>query len=362
MIRLRAVVGFCAILGMVSAAPIHAQSTTCIGDCGNAKVVTVGNVITCVNIDLGNTALSACNACSSNGMNVQISDLILAVNNVLLGCPGGPTPPPPPPTSTPTNTPMPTATSASVVRVFNIDPGLGQSSSATMSASGLFSTGLTGGNAADRISSGPLTLVMGAPDASGMAPLSLQDDVTISVDVTADKTCLCLKLLTDGQTGSISCNGGGSFDTKAERSASQPMTDISWVATGGLPSTNAPPGSATLLVKANFENVADMSGMMGFPCDHIDCANHTYTGQPDPLNTFAFTTTTATAIQDTSGAPIKLPDASVPSLNPANFMGQPFNCANFATPGSGGRLVAPAPASIVILTANNFRFAEKPPQ
>jgi hypothetical protein len=343
---------------------MHAQSLTCIGDCSGAKVVTVGNVITCVNIDLGYTPLAMCTACSTDGMKVQISDLILAVNNVLLGCPGGPTPPPPPPTNTPTNTPnapTPTATAASVVRVFNIDPGLGQASSPTMSASGLFSTGLSGANAADRISSGPMTLVMGAPDASGMAPLSLQEDTTISVDVTADKTCLCLKLLTDGQSGSISCNGGGSFDTQAERSASQPPADISWVATGGLPSTNAPPGSATLLVKANFENVPDTSGMMGFPCDHIDCATHTYTGQPNPLNTFAFTTTTATAIQDTTGKPIKLPDASVPALNPANYLGQPFDCAHFATPGSGGRFVAPAPASIVILTANNFRFAEKAP-
>ena len=272
------------------------------------------------------------------------------------------TPTMPGPTATPTATSAtatPAPTGAGLTRVFNIDPGLGQSSSPTQSASGLFSTGLTGANVADRISSGPLTLVMGAPDVSGIAPLSLQDDVTISVDVTADKTCLCLKLLAAGQTGSISCNGGGSLDTQAERSASQPSTDISWVATGGLPSTNAPPGSAILLVKANFENVADNSGMMGFPCDHIDCATHTYTGQPTPLNTFAFTTTTATAIQDTSGAPIKLPDPSVPAYNPANFMGQPFDCANFTTPGSGGRLVAPAPASIVILTANLFRFAEQ---
>jgi hypothetical protein len=180
------------------------------------------------------------------------------------------------------------------------------------------------------------------------------------VDVTADKSCLCIKLLTDGQTGGMSCNGGGSFDTQATRTASQTMADTSWVATGGLPSTNAPPGSATLLVKANFENVIDNTGMMGFPCDHIDCATHVYMNQPDPLNTFAFTTTTATAIQGTTGAPIKLPDASIPALNPANYTGQPFDCANFATAGSGGRLVAPAPATIVIPTANIFRFAEMP--
>jgi hypothetical protein len=339
---------------------MHAQSLTCIGDCSGAKVVTVGNVITCVNIDLGYASLSSCQACSSNGSSVGISDLVTAVNNVLLGCPGGPTPPPPPPTSTPTNTPMapsPTPTSASVVRVFNIDPGLGQSSSPTMSASGLFSTGLTGANAADRISSGPLTLVMGAQDNTGMAPLSLQDDTTISVDVTANKSCLCIKMLKDGQSGSFSCNGGGNYDTQATRAANAVGTG--WTATGNLPSTNAPPASATLLVKANFEDVIDNTGMMGFPCDHIDCATHTYMGQPDPLNTFAFTTTLATAIQQTTGAPITLPGSPA---DDAKYMGQPFDCANFAMPGSGGRIVAPAPASITILTANIFRFAEKPPQ
>jgi hypothetical protein len=235
-------------------------------------------------------------------------------------------------------------------RVFFIDPGLGQLSNPTASASGLFTTGLTGANVADRISSGPLTLVMGTPDISGMASLSLQDEVTISVDVTADKSCVCLKLLTDGQSGSVSCNGGGNFDTQATRAAN--AQGIEWTATGNLPSTNAPPGSATLLVMADFENVTDTSGLVGFPCDHVDCANHVYT---DPPNLFAFTTTTATAIQQTTGAPITLPGspADVPK-----YLGEPFDCANFALPGSGGRLVAPAPASIVILTANLFRFAE----
>jgi hypothetical protein len=76
--------------------------------------VTVANVITCVNIDLGYTQLNMCPACSTNGERVEISDLVKAVNNVLLGCPATPTPVSGSPTATNTGA-VPTLTNTPVV-------------------------------------------------------------------------------------------------------------------------------------------------------------------------------------------------------------------------------------------------------
>jgi hypothetical protein len=64
---------------------------TCPGDCNDDGVVTVGEVITVVNIALGNLPLSACPAADAAGDGgVGISDAILAVQAALSGCPEPP--------------------------------------------------------------------------------------------------------------------------------------------------------------------------------------------------------------------------------------------------------------------------------
>lgn len=341
MTNLGSMVRASAMFGLIAASAVQAQTPTptpttassmCVGDCKNADSVDISDLVVGVNIALGVQQLAACPAfdCMHDGT-VTVTCLVQGVNNALLGC-GFVTP-------TPGGVPTATPTTASVVRVFTIDPGKGDLSSPADSASGLFSSGVTGSNAAQHISPGPLTLVMGAQDASGVAPLQLMNDVTISIDVDLNGSCLCLKLLTAGQQGFISCNGGVPYDTQAERTVGMPGNG--WTATSGLGSPGGA-GDAELLVMANFEDVTMKN------CAQADCANFQFT---EPPNLFAFTTTTATGVQDTTGKPIT-----------QSLKGEPFDCAHFGMSGSGGRLVAPAPANIVIQTANVFRFAEMAPQ
>ena len=68
----------------------EAQQTTapvCTGDCDGSGDVTVNELITMVNIALGNAALSACTAGDADGSgDITINEIIAAVNNALNGC------------------------------------------------------------------------------------------------------------------------------------------------------------------------------------------------------------------------------------------------------------------------------------
>ncbi len=61
---------------------------TCVGDCNHSGEVTVGELVTMVNIALGSAALSACPAGDADGSGtIEINEIIAAVNNALDGCP-----------------------------------------------------------------------------------------------------------------------------------------------------------------------------------------------------------------------------------------------------------------------------------
>jgi hypothetical protein len=61
---------------------------TCVGDCDGDGEVSIGELITGVNISLGNQQISVCPAFDANGDGqVGINELIQAVNNALEGCP-----------------------------------------------------------------------------------------------------------------------------------------------------------------------------------------------------------------------------------------------------------------------------------
>jgi hypothetical protein len=63
---------------------------SCVGDCGDAGAVSVANVITMVNILLGNAQLAMCaNGDANHNGIIEVSDVITAVNNLLNGCPRG---------------------------------------------------------------------------------------------------------------------------------------------------------------------------------------------------------------------------------------------------------------------------------
>ena len=72
---------------VITVAPARAQ---CVGDCNGDGMVSIDELITGVNIALGNQPISACPAfdCDGSGT-VPIQCLIQAVNNALDGCPGG---------------------------------------------------------------------------------------------------------------------------------------------------------------------------------------------------------------------------------------------------------------------------------
>jgi hypothetical protein len=59
----------------------------CVGDCGNNGEVTVADIVTMVNIALGNLNVSACQAGDANGDNqITVDEILTAVNNALNGC------------------------------------------------------------------------------------------------------------------------------------------------------------------------------------------------------------------------------------------------------------------------------------
>jgi CSLREA domain-containing protein len=60
----------------------------CVGDCNHSSEVTIEEIISMVNIALGNSAVSACLAGDANGDGeIDVTEIIAAVNNALNGCP-----------------------------------------------------------------------------------------------------------------------------------------------------------------------------------------------------------------------------------------------------------------------------------
>jgi hypothetical protein len=69
--------------------PSPSPTPLCTGDCTGNSEVTVGELITMVNIALGNAPLSACTAGDADGSgDVTINEIIAAVNHALNGCSG----------------------------------------------------------------------------------------------------------------------------------------------------------------------------------------------------------------------------------------------------------------------------------
>jgi hypothetical protein len=61
--------------------------TTCVGDCGGNKSVTVDEVLTMVNIALGTADVATCAAGDpNNDRQVTVDEILTAVNNGLNGC------------------------------------------------------------------------------------------------------------------------------------------------------------------------------------------------------------------------------------------------------------------------------------
>jgi YVTN family beta-propeller protein len=72
-------------------------AVACSGDCNGDGTVTIDEILTIVNIALGNTGVSACGAADANHDGyITVDEALLAVNNALNGCHPLPTPTPTP--------------------------------------------------------------------------------------------------------------------------------------------------------------------------------------------------------------------------------------------------------------------------
>jgi hypothetical protein len=92
--RMLAIVTLGLMLG-IAPSVVRAQ---CVGDCNNSNDVTVDELLTMVNIALGNADVSTClNGDANHDSMITIDEILTAVNNALNGCPVTPTP-----TATPT--------------------------------------------------------------------------------------------------------------------------------------------------------------------------------------------------------------------------------------------------------------------
>lgn len=59
----------------------------CAGDCGADGVVTVGDLVTIVNVALGSMTMSSCSACDQDGSGeATVDEVVLAVDAALRGC------------------------------------------------------------------------------------------------------------------------------------------------------------------------------------------------------------------------------------------------------------------------------------
>ena len=167
-------------------------TAACVGDCGNAGMVSISDLITGVNIALGSLPVSSCEAfdCQHNGT-VSINCLIQGVNNALGGCP-----------ATPVANATQTPGGALGVRRFSINPAKSQFV-AVLGPGGAFPTAGF---------QGFLVLSAGVPN-GGLAFVDVIDASDyISIDVPAGGTAVCLKVLRDQlpvhNAGILSCNGG----------------------------------------------------------------------------------------------------------------------------------------------------------
>lgn len=73
-----------------TATPTPVVASPCVGDCNGDLQVTVDEILSMVNIALGNTSVSACEAGDANqDGEVTVNEILAAVNNALNSCPVG---------------------------------------------------------------------------------------------------------------------------------------------------------------------------------------------------------------------------------------------------------------------------------
>lgn len=85
--RMTGLIGGLLVCGAVSALGGPAEAQMCVGDCSGDEQVTVDEIVTMVNIALGQASVSTCPAGDPSGDDqVTVDEILQAVNNALNGC------------------------------------------------------------------------------------------------------------------------------------------------------------------------------------------------------------------------------------------------------------------------------------
>ncbi len=173
-----------AAAALLSSKPALAHGDFCVGDCDLQGSVAINELILGVNILLGSAEPSQCPAYSDE-VELDISQLVTAVNNLLNGCPAPP--------------------GTLGVRHFSFDPSA--SHILTQIAAGFPPFPAFGFE-------GSLDLSAGVPDPqTGIASLDVTDTSEyLSLNIPAVSLAFCIKVPRDQlpvrQAGLVSCNGG----------------------------------------------------------------------------------------------------------------------------------------------------------
>ncbi len=182
----------------LGSAPVQAQ---CVGDCSGAGEVSIGNLITGVNIALGSQPVSACEAFANSDGEVTIGQLIQGVNTALNGCPTVS------PTATPTATPEAGLGSQTCNLLTNPTPG--QAATASSLALGIFALPVPLTFALD----GSLIINAGSVDtASGEASSSCEIGTLAPVNIPSIGFVCITQALEPCAPAKIDCDGGSPLD------------------------------------------------------------------------------------------------------------------------------------------------------
>ncbi len=304
----RIVLGVFGIAGVAGLLAAPEAVAVCVGDCGSDGV-TLRDVQRSVNIFLGALDLSACP--EADGLvpdgTVSEGEALAAAQSYVVG---------PERCQQIAARPTPTATPGVEglgLREFTIwSPPVPASIGSKTVRTGFFTTGLAGGNAAGNFTVGPLKLRAGAPDANGVASLTLAETAIFGYAIPpAQNQVLCWRL-EPAEGGFIACNGGRPVDTilTEQGGATPPPADFR--TEQGNP---GPAGSALLWVRRQITDTQPPG---------TDCTTVDFDQAAGPPVLTAFTTGTASV---TKGS------------KQLTMSGEPFDCSQWTVSDGPGMLV-----------------------
>ncbi len=132
---------------------------------------------------------------------------------------------------------------------------------------GFFSSGLGGFSITDKFTAGPLTLTAGAPDANGIAALSLKQDAYFKMNLSPASVVLCVRMRATGSSGRLDCNGGTALGIELVAPSGDAPSPAPTTGRG----TDSGPGAAEPTVQQAIAEIASFSATcdasVTFPAD-----------------------------------------------------------------------------------------------